>query len=229
MPNELVKIEKTTPILDIINKPMMAFFGKNLTEINTDLNGRIEAGVGSDSLLRDANACVQDGRKAIKIINEARLCFTRPIDQAKKDIMAEIESFLYPTTTAVKKLDGMVLAKDAENKAAEAKAKREHEEAQAAAALAALKREETNKRISLAKGGTGEVAKVEPEVIAQSIATFGIRGTVRTKRVKDLDKIQAAVDNGVRSIPGVRIYQVWTFEIIDAAKVPDEYRKTSRG
>lgn len=228
METALVKIEKTTPILDVINKSMTTFFRKNLTEINADLNTRIEAGVGSDSLLRDANACVQDGRKAIKIVNETRLAFTRPIDQAKKDIMAEIESLLYPTVDAVQKLDGIVMAKATAIRAAEAKARREHEEAQAAAAETARKREETNKNISLGKGGTGEVAKVEPEVVAAPIAT-NMRNTVRIKRIKDLDKIQAAVDAGTRSILGVRILQIWTFEITDASKIPDEFRKDARG
>ncbi len=229
MANELVKIEKTTPILDVINRSMTTFFRKNLTEINTDLNTRIEAGVGSDSLLRDANACVQDGRKAIKIVNEARLQFTRPIDQAKKDIMAEIESLLYPTVDAVQKLDGIVMAKAAEIRAAEAKARREHEEAQAAAALAAQKEEERRKKISEAQGGDGSNIKpVEVEQVAAPIVA-NMRNTVRIKRIKDPEKIQAAIDVGARSIPGVRIYQIWTFEITDASKIPDEYRKDARG
>jgi hypothetical protein len=203
----LVTIKKTTPILDVINKSLMTVFKKKLAEITTDINKGIEAGVGTESLLRDANAYVQNGRKALKIVNEARLAFTRPIDAAKKEIMKEIESTLFPTAEAVKKLDSMVMTRAAEIKAEEEKARREHEEAVRAAEEAARKREETNKKISLAKGGTGEVATVEPETI---------------------EKIEAAVKAGTREIAGVAIWQEWIFAIEDSKKVPPEYRKDVR-
>ena len=39
------------------------------------------------------------------------------------------------------------------------------------------------------------------------------------------EKIQAAVDAGVREIPGVAIYPVWQFKVLDIKQVPEEYRK----
>ena len=50
----------------------------------------------------------------------------------------------------------------------------------------------------------------------------------RTSFVKIVDsvKIQDAIDNKkVRSIPGVEIYQVWEFKVVDSSQVPDEYKK----
>jgi hypothetical protein len=41
----------------------------------------------------------------------------------------------------------------------------------------------------------------------------------------DKEKIQAAVDAGVREIPGVAIYPVWQFKVLDIKQVPEEYRK----
>ena len=40
------------------------------------------------------------------------------------------------------------------------------------------------------------------------------------------EKIQAAVDAGVREIPGVAIYPVWMFKVLDLAQVPAQYKTT---
>lgn len=50
---------------------------------------------------------------------------------------------------------------------------------------------------------------------------------VTTRTIVDKDAIEAAVANGVREIPGVRIYPVWRFEVVDTKQVPDDYKKTS--
>lgn len=49
---------------------------------------------------------------------------------------------------------------------------------------AARKKEETNKKISIAKGGTGEVKPVEAEVIAAPIAKIDMSGTTVVKTYK---------------------------------------------
>lgn len=50
-------------------------------------------------------------------------------------------------------------------------------------------------------------------------------GTVSFVAQVDREKVQAAVDAGVREIPGVVIYPVWTFKVLDLKAVPEEYRK----
>jgi len=50
-------------------------------------------------------------------------------------------------------------------------------------------------------------------------------GTVTFVPQADKEKIQAAVDAGVREIPGVAIYPVWQFKVLDIKQVPEEYRK----
>jgi hypothetical protein len=52
-------------------------------------------------------------------------------------------------------------------------------------------------------------------------------GGASVVKIIDREAIQRAVDAGVREIPGLNIYQVWQFEIIDSTKIPDQYRKDS--
>jgi hypothetical protein len=225
---ELAQVKLITPILEVINKGLAQLFKKKLPEINKNLSRCIEAGVKGDDRLKEGNANAEDGRKVIKFSNEVRLSFTRPIDAAKKEIMREFESMMYETIESTKKLDGMVMARHKEIRQEELRIKREHEAAAAAAEEAARKREETNRKISLGLGGTGDVAPVIPDIPAKPIATIGMRDTVKTRSIVDKEKIEQAVKDGTREIPGVDIFQVWTYEIADASVVPDKYRKSVR-
>lgn len=45
------------------------------------------------------------------------------------------------------------------------------------------------------------------------------------RKVPDVDKIEEAVKRGVRSIPGVHIYQAWQFKVLEPKNVPDAYRR----
>lgn len=81
---------------------------------------------------------------------------------------------------------------------------------------------------------TLEVSDVKAQVVAAVEAPAPIPtkiysdlGASQIARVVDRAKISAAVEQGVREIPGVRIYQVWNYEIIEAKSVPDEYRMDS--
>lgn len=53
-------------------------------------------------------------------------------------------------------------------------------------------------------------------------------GVLTPTRIPDRDKIQAAIDNGVREIKGVYIYPVWTFKVLEAKDVPDEYKRDGK-
>lgn len=50
-------------------------------------------------------------------------------------------------------------------------------------------------------------------------------GTVTFMAQVDKEKVQAAIDGGVRDIKGIHIYPVWTFKVLDLKQVPEEYRK----
>lgn len=228
MSTELVKVNIPTPVLNIIDKTLSAMLQKNLNELEGDTNKAIEAGVQTKETARHAESIVQNGRKAIKTVNEIRLNFTRPIDQAKKELMDEVEKLLRNLVESTAKLDGMVMQREAKLKAEEAERQRKAEEARLAAEEAARKKEERNRNISLGKGGDGEVKPVVAEQVTQPISTYKMHSTTKTRSIPDLVKIEAAVEGGTRKIAGVVIYQVWQFKVDNAKKVPPEYRKDIR-
>lgn len=226
---EKVELTIPTPILDTINHSLAELFKRNLTEIVDETNRAIELGVKTDGNATSAESAVQQARKAIKVVNEVRMQYTRPIDDGKKRLMDEVKNMLKPLTESCQKLDGMVLDRAKEIKEAQAKALREAEEAQRRVEEEARKREEWNRNISLGKGGTGEIAPVEPEKIISPVSQLGMRSTTRLRSIPDLEAIQKAVDEGVRELAGVRIYPVWKFDVEDAKAVPKEYRREVRG
>lgn len=229
MSNEIVKITMPTPILTIIDKTLVTMLKRNLSKLVTDTNKAIEAGVRTKEKALKANAIVEDGRKAIKVVKEVRLTFTRPLDEVKKRLIDEEEKLSRQLTESNKKLDGMVIERDAELEAEEAERQRAAEEAQRAAEEAARKKEEANKKISIAKGGDGDVKPVVAEQIPQPISLYKMNKVAHTRSVPDLVKIDDAVESGTREIAGVKIYQVWQFDVTESKKVPPEYRKDIRG
>lgn len=224
-----VEVKIPTPILDVIDSSLASLFKKNLVELADDANKAIERGVETDETAREAEIIVQDGRKTIRIVNEIRLEFTRPIDEGKKNLIREVGDLLRPLVDANTTLDKLVMERAARIREEEAEAKRKFEEEQRAADEAARKEEERRKNISLGKGGNGDFKPVEVEQPIQPVSQIGMRSTTRTKSIPDREAIKEAVDEGVREIPGVRIFQVWNFEIEDSKKVPKEYRYFIRG
>lgn len=53
------------------------------------------------------------------------------------------------------------------------------------------------------------------------------KAATAVRRIPDLEKIRVAVANGVRTIPGVKIEAKWEAKVIDAAMVPESYRRTA--
>ena len=69
---------------------------------------------------------------------------------------------------------------------------------------------------------------VEAEVVEVPDQQKHVRaetGTVTFMAQVDKEKVQAAIDGGVREIKGLHIYPVWTFKVLDVKQVPEEYRK----
>jgi len=67
----------------------------------------------------------------------------------------------------------------------------------------------------------------EPMPTQAPTTTRSTVGTATIRTIPDRDAIQKAVDAGERSIDGVRIYPIWTFEIYESTAVPEKYRKDS--
>ena len=225
---EKVELKIITPILDTLNQTLMTAFKKNLDEVVDETNRAIELGVKTDDTAANAESAFQQVNGAVKIGKEIRMHYTRPIDAGKKRLMEEIGTMLSPAVEAMDKIDGMLKERERGIREEKAKAQREAEEAQRAADEAARKEQERRENISKAKGGTGEVAPVVAEKIETPLSLVGMRSTTRTRSIPDLETIQKAVDDGVREIAGVSIYQVWQFDVTDSKKVPQEYRRLVR-
>lgn len=79
------------------------------------------------------------------------------------------------------------------------------------------------------KSGDKEAAQeiinrpVEAAVVVLSKAAPKAKTVLRT--VPDQAKIEAAIVAGVRDIPGVHVWQAWQFKVLEAAKVPEKYRR----
>lgn len=235
MKNELAVQDKTvelkvvTPILDVLNRILMREFKLNLDEVVDETNRAIELGIKTDQNAADAEATFQQARGTVRLGNEIRLFYTRPIDDGKKRLMREVEDMLRPAVDSRDILDGMLLERKRKINEAKEKAQREAEEAQRVAEEKSRKEQERRENISKAKGGDGNVKPVVAETIQAPISTIGMRNTTRTRSIPDLEKIQSAVDDGIREIAGVKIFCVWQSEVTDSKKVPKEYRRTCRG
>jgi len=80
-----------------------------------------------------------------------------------------------------------------------------------------------------------DVAPVAPPVVeapvrlvvpsAPQATVKATLGSATVRAVVNREAIRAAVEPGAREIPGVRIYPVWQFEVVNAAAVPDAYRQ----
>jgi len=187
-----------------------------------------------------------------KRVDEHRKSITTKLDAAKKEIMDSYRPTLDRITAAREQVKGRMVPymmekqrveqerlriereeaervrlAEAERLEAEA-AKLRAEQAKAAAAGQAdeaRRLREQSEALAAQSEATLEQA-VAPVAERKAAPTRGDLGGVSSlKMVVDRDKIQAAVDFGVREIAGVRVFAVWSFEIVDAALVPDSYKR----
>jgi len=241
---EQVQVMVPTPILQTIDKTLTNLIRRNIAELVDDVNRAIERGVKTDETARQADGIVQDARKAIKIVNEIRLEYTRPIDEGKKRLIAEVEAFLRPLSDSTSILDKLLLERAAEIKAKQEEARREAEQRRLEAEAEARKEEERRRNISLAKGGNGTFTPVKLEIAPQPVEQIGMRSVTRTKSIVDTNAIQSAMEQNIKSngpcptcgasrcslsIPGVEFLHKIEPSVLDSAAVPDEYRRIIRG
>lgn len=155
----------------------------------------------------------------------------KAVDELRKKILAESKQFTDTVNAMFKPILEMCNEakthlnnqRDAFARAEDAKLKAEQAKADAEVAR--------RQKISLAKGGNGE--SVKP--VEQPTDTYKHRSTDTVRRIPDRELIQRAIDKSTEKmkisclleIPGLLIYPVWKFDIIDPAAVPDEYRKNS--
>lgn len=224
-----VEISYAMPILEQINAVVVKEFEAGYQQIVDATNTAIELGVATTKTANDAETIRKQAKQVLKAGHEIRMMYTRPIDDGKKALKTEVDAFLQPLQDASDKLNQLV-REEAGRKAAERRRLEEEAVAEQRRLNAETEKEEQRRiNISQAKGGTGENVKpVIPERVIAPTAHITMQSTTTVKRIIDNEAIRLAVEeDGVRSIPGVRIYPVWHFVIEIAKAVPQEYRKDS--
>lgn len=156
---------------------------------------------------------------------------SKQIDKVRKTILAEPKRFTNAVNAMFKPITAMCnealayLDRQRTLFAQAERAKLATEEAKAEA------EEERRQKISIAKGGDG--SEIKP--VEQPVDKLKVRSTDVRRSIPDRQAIQQAIDEAAKDlkiecplqIPGVSIYVVWKFDIIDSAGVPEEYRKDS--
>lgn len=224
-----VEIKFALPILTQINKVVVKEFECGFQEVIDATNQAIERGVATTKTANDAETARKQAKQVLKAGHEIRMMYTRPIDEGKKTLKDEVDTFLKPLQDASDKLN-QIVREEAGRKAAERRRLEEEAAAEQRRLNAEAEKEEQRRiNISQAMGGTGENVKpVIPEKVIAPTAHITMQSTTSVKRIIDRDKIRFHIDNYcIREIPGVRIYPVWHFEVEDAKAVPDIWRKDS--
>ncbi len=217
-----VEIKVVQKIQDIIGGAVLDIAKVDLAALTAKTNRQIE--LGADNA-KDAESIRQDGFDSLKAAKAIRLQFTGPAEEYKKLMIKEVDDLMRPLANANVLLKDILNAKEQARRDKERKAQEEHDRKVREAAEAARKQTETNKAISkgMIGGDASHIKTVEPEAVPMQITYPTAKVTSASSRV-DKDKIEAAINRGLRSIPGVLIKQIWVFEITKASDVPEEYR-----
>lgn len=229
MSNEL-QVPVRTPILSTLNKGLFKKYKTDFAGLAKKGAKALEMGVATPENLKSAAEIMKEGNDADKMLHETRLHLTRPVSKIVKDCIAEEEAIRHSHNFADinRRVTAMVLDEKARQLYAKQRAEREYAEKQRKAAEEARKEQERREKISLAKGGDGDVDPVLPEAVDPPVEAIAVFTGPAIKLIVDKDKIRQAIDTGTREILGVKIYQVWEFEITEAKLVPNEYRKPCR-
>ena len=157
-----------------------------------------------------------------------------PIEARKKSIHNPFKLVIDKLTSAIDFVDGSTTRyMDEEEKrqlaAAEETLRRERE-----ALVAKQKELEEQAALNESDHALDDALAVEEHIqeIDNTQITTQVRGrgsltTASITRRVSPDLIVEAIQKGIREIPGVRIYQVWTYVIEEVEKVPNEYRKAT--
>jgi hypothetical protein len=232
-----VEVTELAPMLTSFNKALMKMFGKELKAITDETNNAIERGVATDQTAADGETICKQALKALKAANVIRMEYTRPLDQVKTKLINEERRLTSQLQSSADRLDDMLKRRAARIQREKEEAQRKIDEENRRREEEARKEEERRRKISLAKGGTGKVAPIVPEKVIQPIVTrAGMRNTTSIRHIPDTVKIQTAIDEAAAqnkyeppiSIPGIKVFPVWNYKIIDSKSIPDEYKRPVR-
>lgn len=77
------------------------------------------------------------------------------------------------------------------------------------------------------KAEAEEILNERTQVPTIIVTTAVPKSKTVIRKIVDQAKIAQAVANGTRTIPGVSVYQVWTYQVVNPSLVPDEFKRTA--
>ena len=222
-----VTLSFPTLITDCIGSHIAKVFEKNVEELTAEINLGIERGAATAKTAGELESMYKRSRKAINAGEEIRKQFTSPLDRAKTLCITQQREYLKKLSDASDKARSILDERARRLKEEEQKAIREAAEENQRRIEAAQKEQARRDAISVAKGGKGG-KPVEVETVTPTVAHISMNQVTTMKHRVDEEKIQEAIDNGVRKIPGVYIYCVWKYDITDRSLIPTEYKSFGR-
>jgi hypothetical protein len=207
--------QKSTVMIDVTSYGELREKYKNLPETISDIG---DMAVVSNFLI-DINA-------ETKIMDKLRLEATLEARTVTNNINAAFEPYIVEMKEMKAITGDRILAYNREQERI-ARQAQERLEAERRAEQERLdkEREEKQKDAIFPE----EVPEVKVKPVPQFVPMIGTvktdSGSVGTISIVSHSKIQAAIDSGVREIAGVKIYEVWMFEVVEASQVPKEYRE----
>lgn len=191
--------------------------------------------IHSEPESKDLNELLLRGKKARKKIEAERKKMVGPLNEQVGMINDLFKGLVKSLTDFEEKASAVQIVyrkrRDEEIRKQKEEAERKEYEARVAEAKAVMEaenakteedRKEALKKVQAAQDEQSW-AKLEAPVLATGCKSES--GSSHIRKVVDKEAIEIAVNNGVREIPGVVIFQKWTFEIVDSSQVPEKYRK----
>lgn len=154
---------------------------------------------------------IKRANEAHKALTSKKKLFATPIIEARGLVKNKMDQFR----------DEQERLRLAEERRLQAIADKLAEEQQLADALSAEKAGDSAAATAIVAEPVQSPVIIVPKALPKTATVI--------RKVVDKDKITAAIGrtNGKIAIPGVHIYQIWTFNVVDAAQVPSEYKKTA--
>lgn len=161
----------------------------------------------TDKNERQASDSLMDIKQTIKRINDQRLNITRPIDEAKKAVMAQTRIVLEPLEADKAILETKLLEYQVEKRRLE----EEHQRLLISQETAKLEREraELEEQAELNQSDLAMEEAIVKEEQIEAVANLEVHGTGRVRG----------------EVSTTSLSYKWNFSLVDFDKVPDDYKK----
>lgn len=220
--------------LPVLTSEHTRFIGLMETRVQAALEWAKNLIVTDQASLNMATGNLGIMKKVKAQLDRRRKDLLAPILERKASIHNPFKSLIDQIDAATKVVDGavtryMIEEEKRQRAAAEEALRREREEAvarQKECEEQALLNE-SEQALDDAIAAEEQIKEIDNTKITTEIRGRGAFGSASITRRVSNDLITEAIKQGVRKIPGVKIYKVWTFMVTDPKQVPDDYKSVS--